>query len=89
VRLRNLQKGRGLTADDIATKLRLTRSAVRAQIAAMERDGVADGRKKTRGPHPHVFELTLKVEKLVSKALDPDVDALGGCLCGVATNPAG
>jgi predicted ArsR family transcriptional regulator len=34
-----LQRG-GRTAEDIAAELGLTRSAVRIQIAAMERDGV-------------------------------------------------
>ena len=34
-----LQSG-GLTADDIASELGLTRSAIRVQITAMERDGV-------------------------------------------------
>jgi len=63
----------GLTADDIATKLRLTRSAVRVQIAAMERDGVvrkAGKRPGTTRPS-HVFELTPEVEKLLSKAYLP------------------
>ena len=35
-----LLQARRLTADDIANTLGLTRSAVRIQIAAMERDGV-------------------------------------------------
>jgi predicted ArsR family transcriptional regulator len=34
-----LQRG-GLTVDDISTELGLTGNAVRAQITAMERDGV-------------------------------------------------
>jgi predicted ArsR family transcriptional regulator len=67
-----LQAG-GLTADDIATRLRLTRSAVRVQIAAMERDGVvrkAGKRPGTTRPS-HVFELTPEVEMLLSKAYIP------------------
>ncbi|MGH8525699.1 MAG: ArsR family transcriptional regulator, partial [Gammaproteobacteria bacterium] len=34
-----LRRG-ALTADDIASELRVTRSAIRAQISGMERDGV-------------------------------------------------
>jgi predicted ArsR family transcriptional regulator len=67
-----LQAG-GLTADDIATRLGLTRSAVRIQIAAMERDGVV----RKAGVRPgatrpfQIFELTPEVEKLLSKAYIP------------------
>jgi DeoR family transcriptional regulator, suf operon transcriptional repressor len=62
-----------MTADDIATKLRLTRSAVRAQIAAMERDGVVRRVGKRPGAtRPfHVFELTPEIEQLLSKAYIP------------------
>jgi predicted ArsR family transcriptional regulator len=63
-----LLQGGGLTADDIATRLRLTRSAVRVQIAAMERDGVvrkAGKRPGTTRPS-HVFELT-HMESLVTE----------------------
>jgi predicted ArsR family transcriptional regulator len=63
----------GLTADDIAGTLRLTRSAVRIQITAMERDGVirrAGKRPGTTRPS-HIFELTPEVEELLSKAYIP------------------
>jgi predicted ArsR family transcriptional regulator len=63
----------GLTADDIASKLGLTRSAVRAQLTGMERDGVvrrAGQRPGTTRPS-HVFELTLEVEQLLSSAYIP------------------
>lgn len=62
-----------LTADDIATKLGLTRSAVRIQLTAMERDGVvrrAGKRPGTTRPS-HLFELTPEVEQLLSKAYLP------------------
>jgi predicted ArsR family transcriptional regulator len=68
----SLQAG-GLTADDIASKLGLTRSAVRVQITAMERDGVVTrvgNRPGTTRPS-HVFELTPEVEQLLSKAYIP------------------
>ena len=63
----------GLTADDVATRLGLTRSAIRAQITAMERDGVvrrAGQRPGTTRPS-HVFELTPEVEQLLSSAYLP------------------
>jgi predicted ArsR family transcriptional regulator len=67
-----LRRG-GLTADDIATKLELTRSAVRLQISAMERDGVvrkAGKRPGTTRPS-HIYALTPEVEQLLSKAYMP------------------
>jgi predicted ArsR family transcriptional regulator len=67
-----LQKG-GQTADDIASSLGLTRSAVRIQIGAMERDGVvrrAGKRPGTTRPS-HIFELTPEVEYVLSKAYIP------------------
>ena len=67
-----LQSG-GLTADDIASSLGLTRSAVRIQLSSMERDGVvrrAGKRPGTTRPS-HVFELTPEVEQVLSKAYIP------------------
>jgi predicted ArsR family transcriptional regulator len=72
-RIVSLLRQGGLTADDLAAKLRLTRSAVRAQIAAMDRDGVvrrAGKRAGTTRPS-HVFELTPEIEQLLSKAYIP------------------
>ena len=63
----------GSTADELASKLGLTRSAVRAQITGMERDGVvrrAGRRPGTTRPF-HVFELTPEVEQLISSAYIP------------------
>ena len=62
-----------LTADDIATNLGLTASAVRMQITAMARDGVVrkvGTRPGTTRPS-HLFELTSEVERLLSKAYLP------------------
>ena len=62
-----------LTADDIASTLRVTRSAIRAQITGMERDGVvrrAGQRPGTTRPS-QVFELTPEVEVLLSTAYVP------------------
>jgi DeoR family transcriptional regulator, suf operon transcriptional repressor len=63
----------GLTADDIARTLGLTRSAVRIQIAAMERDGVVRkvGKRPGTTRPSYVFELTPEVEQLLSKAYIP------------------
>jgi DeoR family transcriptional regulator, suf operon transcriptional repressor len=68
-----LLRSGGLTADDVAHKLGLTRSAVRLHITAMERDGVvrkAGKRPGTTRPS-HLFELTPEVEQLLSKAYIP------------------
>jgi DNA-binding MarR family transcriptional regulator len=72
-RIVTLLRGGGLTADDIASKLGVTRSAIRAQITGMERDGVvrrAGQRPGTTRPS-HVFELTPEVEQLLSSAYIP------------------
>ncbi|HJR60782.1 MAG TPA: hypothetical protein VJ813_15335 [Vicinamibacterales bacterium] len=67
-----LRRG-ALTADDIASELRVTSSAIRSQITGMERDGVvrrAGQRPGTTRPS-HVFELTPEVEQLLSSAYIP------------------
>jgi DeoR family transcriptional regulator, suf operon transcriptional repressor len=63
----------GLTADDIASRVGLTRSAVRAQITGMERDGVVRraGQRAGATRPSHVFELTREVEQLLSSAYVP------------------
>jgi predicted ArsR family transcriptional regulator len=63
----------GLTADEIAERLQLTASAVRAQLTAMERDGVVQRTSQRRGvTRPsQVFELTSQVEQLLSQAYVP------------------
>jgi predicted ArsR family transcriptional regulator len=67
-----LQRG-PLTVDDIASTLELSASGVRAQITAMERDGVVrrvGSRAGTTRPS-RVFELTPEVEQLLSRAYIP------------------
>jgi predicted ArsR family transcriptional regulator len=68
-----LLRGGGLTAEDIASNLGLTQSAVRLQISAMERDGLVTRTGKRPGATrpSRVFELTLEVEQLLSKAYVP------------------
>ena len=67
-----LQRG-ALTVDDIAAELAITANAVRAQITAMERDGVVRrvGRRPGVTRPFHVFELTPEVEQLLSQAYLP------------------
>jgi DeoR family transcriptional regulator, suf operon transcriptional repressor len=67
-----LQRG-PLTVDDIASKLELSASGIRAQVTAMERDGVVRGvgrRPGTTRPS-RIFELTPEVEQLLSRAYMP------------------
>jgi predicted ArsR family transcriptional regulator len=67
-----LQRGAS-TVDDIASVLGLTRNAVRAQITAMERDGVVErvGRRPGTTRPFHLFQLTTRVEQLLSQAYVP------------------
>src|SRR5688572_33062093 len=72
-RIVTLLRGGPSTVDDIASKLGLTRSAVRVQLTGMERDGLvrrAGQRPGTTRPS-HVFELTPEVEQLLSSAYIP------------------
>ena len=72
-RIVSILRGGGSTADDIASKLGLTRSAIRAQITVMERDGVVRRAGQRPGPTrpSQVFELTPEVEQLLSQAYVP------------------
>jgi predicted ArsR family transcriptional regulator len=67
-----LQRG-ALTVDDIASRLGLTASAVRAQMTAMERDGVVTeaGRRPGITRPSRVFRLTPEIEQLLSRAYIP------------------
>src|SRR5207249_4346833 len=62
-----LQRG-GLTAEEMASRLGLTTSGIRAQLVAMERDGLVHraGQKRGATRPSHVFELTPEVEQLLS-----------------------
>lgn len=62
-----------LTVDEIASKLDLSASGVRAQITAMERDGVVRrvGRRPGTTRPSRIFELTSEVEQLLSRAYVP------------------
>jgi DeoR family suf operon transcriptional repressor len=68
-----LRSGGLMTVDDIAAKLDLTTNAVRAQITAMQRDGVVRrvGQRPGATRPSQVFELTTEVEQLLSRAYVP------------------
>src|SRR5215204_4643151 len=68
----------GLTADNIASTLELTRSGVRAQLTGMEPDGVVrrTGHRPGTTRPSHVFELTPEVEQLLSTAYIPLLTSL-------------
>ena len=67
-----LQRGPS-TVDENASKLELSASGVRAQITAMERDGVVRrvGRRPGTTRPSRIFELTSEVEQLLSRAYVP------------------
>ena len=69
----SLLQRRPLTVDEIASKLELTASGVRAQITAMERDGVVRrvGQRRGTTRPSRIFELTPEVEQLLSRAYIP------------------
>jgi predicted ArsR family transcriptional regulator len=67
-----LQRG-PMTVDEMASKLELSASGVRALVTAMERDGVVQrrGRKAGATRPSRIFELTPEVEQLLSRAYIP------------------
>ena len=72
-RIVTLLRSGALTSDDVARNLGLTRSAVRMQMAAMERDGVVRkvGKRPGTTRPSYIFELTPEIEQLLSKAYIP------------------
>lgn len=61
------------TVEEMASNLGLTRNAVRAQLSAMERDGLVrrSGRRPGATRPSDLFELTADVEQLLSRAYVP------------------
>ena len=72
-RIVTLLRGTGLTSDDLASELGVTRSAVRAQLSAMERDGLVhrSGQRPGTTRPSQIFKLTAEVEQLLSGAYIP------------------
>jgi predicted ArsR family transcriptional regulator len=70
--LRLLQRG-GLTADDIASALRITTNAVREHLAGLERDGLVQrtGQRPGTTRPSQIFELTPDADLLLSQAYVP------------------
>jgi predicted ArsR family transcriptional regulator len=67
-----LQRG-ALTVEDLSLQLGLTTNAVRAQLTALQRDGIVrkvGQRPGTTRPF-HLFELTPETEQLLSRAYVP------------------
>ena len=62
-----------MTVDDLARALDLTRTAVRAQLASLLRDGLAEVRGSRRGASKpsHVYGATAQAELLFSRAYVP------------------
>src|SRR5688572_7587403 len=67
-----LRRG-GLTIDEMAGELGITPAAIRAQITAMQRDGLVrrGGQRRGSTRPPHVYEITEDVEQLLSRAYIP------------------
>jgi predicted ArsR family transcriptional regulator len=67
-----LQRG-GMTAHELATSLAITPTAIRAQLTAMERDGLVSraGRRAGATRPATVFELTPAAAQLLSRAYVP------------------
>ncbi|HWN17395.1 MAG TPA: ArsR family transcriptional regulator [Gemmatimonadales bacterium] len=61
------------TVDEIASALNLTRTAVRAQLATLERDELVERRGSRRGPSKPagVYGITMQAELLFSRAYIP------------------
>lgn len=66
------------TVDELAQALGLTGNAVRAHLAALERDGLIEQRDIRRGPSKpsHVYGLTQQAEQLFSRAYEPVLSAM-------------
>jgi len=77
-RIVSLLRRSPLTVDELAQALDLTDNAVRAQLSALERDGIVrhEGLRKGTGKPSVAYALTPDVEPLLSRAYRPLLDAL-------------
>jgi predicted ArsR family transcriptional regulator len=73
-----------LTVDQLASELGVTRTAVRAQLAILERDGLVERRGSRRGASKpsHVYGVTSQAELLFSRAYVPILTQLLHVLAG-------
>jgi predicted ArsR family transcriptional regulator len=72
-RIVTLLQAKPVTVEELANQLGLTANAVRAQLTAMERDGLVrrTGRRPGTTRPSHIFELTAEVEHVLSRAYIP------------------
>src|SRR5512132_1441029 len=70
--IETLRRG-AATLDELVEELSLTRTAVRLQLAGLERDGqvVRRGMRRGRTKPSHVYELTSEAEQQLSRAYIP------------------
>jgi predicted ArsR family transcriptional regulator len=73
-----------MTVDDLAGALHLTRPAVRAQLAKLERDGLVEQRGSRRGASKpsRMYGVTTQAELLYSRAYVPILTSLLHVLAG-------
>ena len=81
-RIMALLRAGGATAEELAARLHITRSAVRAHVAGMERDGLIRraGLRPGKTRPSLVFELAPEIEQRLSGAYVPLVTELVGVL---------
>src|SRR5215472_7559261 len=74
----------GRTVDELAQELHLTHTAVRAHLAALERDGLVQQRSERRGSGKpsSVYDLMPAAEYLFPKSYDQLLDQLLDVLSG-------
>jgi predicted ArsR family transcriptional regulator len=72
-RILDLLRRGPMTVDELARPLSLTRTAVRAQLASLLRDGLVEQRDSRRGASKpsHVYGITTQAELLFSRAYVP------------------
>jgi predicted ArsR family transcriptional regulator len=72
-RILDLLRRGPMTVDELARAVALTRTAVRAQLASLLRDGLVEQRESRRGASKpsHVYGITAQAELLFSRAYVP------------------
>ncbi len=77
-RLLHLLRGQPQTAEDLATSLEITPTAVRGHLARLSRDGLvrAAGVRRGRGKPPVLYELTPSAERMFPVAHEQALSAI-------------
>jgi predicted ArsR family transcriptional regulator len=88
-RILELLRQQPKTVDELASALDLTRTAVRAQLATLEHDGLVERRGSRRGPSKpaRVYGVTMQAELLFSQAYIPILTQLLHVLAQRMTRP--